>query len=134
MKSMANVDNFIFYKDWYDKLVAEVDDEELRKDFAWRIVKYGVTGELEEVENGGFANAWLKSITATIDRDKDRYNGKVYGGSTAGRKQSFDREELKKLIAQGLSGKKIAEVLNVSTDAIYHDPIWTDRKKYNLYK
>lgn len=131
---MVNVNNFIFYKDWYDKLVQEIEDEELRKDFAWRIIKYGITGELDLIEGNGFANAWLKSITDTVSRNKSSYASKVEYGTTAGRKPSFDREQLKILIAEGRSAKEIAIILGVTADAIYHDQIWKDRKKNNLYK
>lgn len=131
---MANIDNFIFYKDWYDKLVSEVDDEEMRKDFAWRIIKYGITGELETIDGNGFANAWLKSITETVSRNKESYAQKVEYGKTAGRKRAFDREELKKLIAAGKKATEIAEIFGVTKDAIYQDSVWKERKKYNLYK
>lgn len=110
--------NFIFLGSWYDKLM-EIEDETERNDFAWRIIKYGATGELEKTGDG-----WLRSISV---KQQD-YEQKRQMGKTAGRAQ------LKEMIAAGKSAVKIAEELGVDKSAIYHDKVWTERKINNFYR
>lgn len=129
---MANVDNFIFYGQWHDNL-ALIKDEQKRNEFVWKIVHYARTGEIEYSENE-FENAYIRTICETIDKNKNNYAMKIENGKNVGRKQEFDRERLKELIAEGRSGKDIARELGVSTDAIYHDDVWKFRKNFNNYK
>lgn len=58
----------------------------------------------------------------------------MHAGETRGRMKSFDREELKRLIAAGWSGNDIATKLGVTKDAIYHDEVWRNRTKMNFYR
>lgn len=125
-------DNFLFIGRWYDSLMT-IKDEELRTALLWRLVKYGATGKYEPT-NSDAANMSLVDWCAYIDETKENYESRVSGGKTSGRKQSFDREELKRMIAEGKKGKEIAEELGVHTAAIYHDPIWTERAKNNFYR
>ena len=128
---MAN--NFIFLGSWYDKLAEEIKDEEQRKDFAWRVIKYGATGELELTDND-FANAWLKTICEYVTKKQEDYEQKKIAGRTAGRTQSYERDELRELIAAGAKAQDIANRLGVTKDAIYHDPVWKERKANNFYR
>lgn len=124
--------NFIFLGTWFDKLL-EIKDEEQRNDFAWRIIKYGATGELELTDND-FANAWLKTICDYVAKKQDDYEQKKALGKTVGRQQSFNREDLKHLISLGKTAVEIAKELNVDKSAIYHDEVWKNRKENNFYK
>lgn len=73
-------------------------------------------------------------IFATIDRGKGEYENRIRNGETRGRRKSFDREELKKLIAAGTSGKECARILGVNESIIYHDPVWVEREKNMFYR
>lgn len=124
--------NFIFLGTWYDKL-SNIKDEEKRKDFAWRILRYGATGELDPTGDE-FADAWLKTICDYVDKKKDDYENKKQIGRSCGRTPSFDREELKRLIAAGKTAKSIADSFGVDPSSIYHDSVWKDRKKHDMYR
>lgn len=124
--------NFIFLGSWYDKLM-EIEDETERNDFAWRIIKYGATGELEKTGDG-FKDGWLRSICDYISVKQQDYEQRRQMGKTVGRAQCFDREQLKEMIAAGKSAVKIAEELGVDKSAIYHDKVWTERKINNFYR
>ena len=129
---MEERENFLFLKDWYDRLKG-IEDIEERNDFVWRIVQYGIGMKFEPTGNG-FVDGWLREICNAIDKMKSSYRSKVEGGKIGGRQQLFDREELKRLIREGKTGKEIAAYFSVDPSAIYHDPVWMERKKYNLYK
>ena len=129
---MGEDKRFVFLGDWYEKLKG-IEDIEERNDFVWRIVKYGITGEFEATGKG-FVDGWLREICDSIDRMTSSYRSKIEGGKISGRQQLFDREELKRLIREGKTGREIAAYFSVDPSAIYHDPVWMERKKYNLYK
>lgn len=131
---MPGVENFVFRKDWGDKLREAGLSKEEEKDFIARIVWYGLYGEYEPIEGNGFANAWLKSIIDQIDYSKDKYQQKVNGGEFGGRESKVEDYKLKSLIAEGKSAIKIAEILGVSKDTIYHNEIWKKRKENKMYR
>lgn len=125
-------DNFLFIGKWYDSLMT-IKDEELRTALLWRLVKYGATGEYDEIDSD-VANMALVDWCAYIDETKERYKDRVDGGKRGGRKPSFSRDKLKELIAEGKTGKQISEELKVDTSAIYHDPIWINRVSNSYYR
>lgn len=130
---MADIKNFVFLKDWYDSL-SKVQDEAKRNDFTWRLVKYGITGEMDFTDDD-FANGWLKQICGAIDSSKEKYAKKIEQGKTVGRKKSYSEDDLKRYIAEGRKAKEIAGLLGVGVSAIYHDEVWVKRKEngnYNL--
>lgn len=124
--------NFIFLGVWYDKLM-EISDEEMRKDFAWRIIKYGATGELDLTDNA-FANLLLKNICGYIAEKKVDYSKKALKGKTGEERRSFDVDNLRKLIAEGRTAENIAEILGVTRNVVYHNSVWKNRKKYDFYR
>ena len=131
---MAGVENFVFRKDWCDKLREFGVSREEEKDFIARIVWYGLYGEEEAIEGNGFANAWLDSIRDQIDYSKDKYREKVIGGEVGGRPSIVDSNKLKSLIAEGKRGIDIAKELGVSKDTIYHHEAWIKRKENKMYR
>lgn len=108
-------------------------NKEERDDFIWRIITYGATGDFNPPDNE-FALNWFETICEYIDKKKGDYNSKIEGGKYGGREKKFDREEVKRLIAQGKNGKQIGQILGVSDTAIYHDKVWLERNKYNCYR
>lgn len=128
------VENFIFMKDWHD-LVEDAPMEE-QYDFVWRIIHYGATGELIPIPEDWdrYRVKALNDAIKCIDKTKNEYENRVRAGETRGRMKSFDREELKRLIAAGWSGNDIATKLGVTKDAIYHDEVWRNRTKMNFYR
>ena len=129
---MGEDKRFVFLGDWYEKL-KDIEEEDKRNDFVWRIVEYGITGEFKPTGNG-FIDGWLRGICDSIDRMTSSYQSKVEAGKNTGRQQLFDRGVLARMIAEGKKGKEIADFFGVDTSAIYHDKIWIDRKKNNYYR
>lgn len=129
---MGVKNNVLLQEEWLDN-IESIPDIQKQKDILYILIKYSRSGEI--IETGDqMTDAYIRFICPQIDKIKQNYADRVEKGKTVGRKCSFDREELKKMIAEGHSGREIAKIFCVNESAIYHDPIWEERKKYNNYK
>jgi DNA-binding NarL/FixJ family response regulator len=122
-----SVENFVFYKNWFDSIKA-LNNRELENEVLRAIVEYGVEGELSN-SNNGVVNMTFGLIKPQIDNAKNNYLAKVEGGKNAGRKRSYTDEQVQMLIDKGLRADEIAEELGVSRDTIYKTEPWRNRKR-----
>lgn len=128
-----DVNSFIFYKEWWDLIKDSPPEEQL--EFLLPLIQFGVEDEETYPESWDkYRRKVLQDAYKHIAADKNRYRRAVAVGKTRGREQSFDREELKRLIAAGRSGRDCAQELGVTEHAIYHDEVWTSRKRNNFYR
>ena len=84
------VENFIFYKNWFDSIKA-LNNRELENEVLRAIVEYGVDGEVSDNSNG-IVNMTFGLIKPQIDNAKNNYLAKIEGGKTAGRKRTYTDE------------------------------------------
>ena len=118
-------DNFIFYSNWFDS-VRQLENVRQQNELLRAVVEYGVTGEYES-STDGVVNALFMMIRPQIDAAKERYNAKVNGGLTAGRRKTVDDEKIRELANGGLKAKEIAATLGISLDSVYHSSGWRER-------
>lgn len=106
---MEYKNSFILYESvfkQYERLLNKGKKQEAQ-DYIFAVMKYGLYGELPEEDN----DVWdygLDSVIASIESAKGRYSKKI----------NIPREELEKLINEGLCQKEIAKYFNCSVDTI----------------
>ena len=120
-----SVENFIFYKNWFDS-IQSLNNRELENEVLRAIVEYGVNGELSDTSNG-VVNMTFGLIKPQIDNAKNNYLMKVEGGKNAGRKRTYSDEEVQHMIDAGMRADEIANSLGVSRDTIYKTKPWRNR-------
>lgn len=120
-----SVENFIFYKNWFDS-IQSLNNRELENEVLRAIVEYGVNGELSDTSNG-VVNMTFGLIKPQIDNAKNNYLMKVEGGKNAGRKRTYSDEEVQHMIDAGMRAEEIANSLGVSRDTIYKTKPWRNR-------
>ncbi len=120
-----SVENFIFYKNWFDS-IQSLNNRELENEVLRAIVEYGVNGELSDTSNG-VVNMTFGLIKPQIDNAKNNYLMKVEGGKNAGRKRTYSDEEVQHMIDAGMRADEIASSLGVSRDTIYKTKPWRNR-------
>lgn len=128
-----DVRSFVFYGDWWDLIKDSPPEEQL--EFLLPLIRYGIDDEETYPEEWDkYRCKVLQDAYKHIAADKNRYMRAVENGKTRGRDQMFDRDELRRLIAAGRTGRQCAQELGVTEHAIYHDEVWINRKRYNNYR
>ena len=116
---VSDRDSFIFYPSWLDIIEAyeKSGQQEMAKELALQIVKYGVTGEIS-TDNpiiAGTINAMCKDL---VEKSKVRYKSCIDNGKRGGRPKKYDDEEIIRLHNLGLSNQDIADNLLCSIKTV----------------
>ena len=119
------VNNFIFYANWLDA-IKHLNNREQENELLRQIVEYGTSGEVEVCGDGAI-NMAFSMIKPQIDNMKMKYEAKINGGQTAGRKKVVDDDQVRGLAQQGMKAAEIADLLGVSTTTVYHSDGWKYR-------
>ena len=116
MKNNNDVQNFVFYKSWYETIVSL--PEEQGKELLWQIMNVGIGKELSTDDPliRGIINSFIRPA---ISAAQNRYRIAVENGSTGGRpRKEIDMNEVLSLHNQGLSYDAIAQKMGVSRNTI----------------
>ena len=122
---MSESRTFIFYPDWKE-CIDKFDKMEDKYALLKAIVDYGTTGEYQ-TDNSVAEAIFSSLIKPKIDIAQQNYNAKIAGGEKGGRKKKFDDSQVKSLAKEGKGAKEIAQLLGISTDAVYHSEEWKTR-------
>ena len=116
------LNNFVFYGNWMDSIELLNDAQQLQ--LYKTISYYGTRDKMWSEELDPAVKSIFNLIKPQIDNAKSKYQARVEGGKTAGRKKSINDDKVRELKKLGYKAKEIAEMLNISTTAVYHSDGW----------
>ncbi len=116
---------FIVHSDWLEN-IKSLPVEQQDKIIA-EIIRYGTEQPLQYSDDL-IISSFVNFVKGSIDYSKSRYNAKVEGGKTSGRRRLVDNKEVWKLAREGLTSQQIADSLGVTKSSIDHSDGWKNRK------
>lgn len=123
---MAEDITFVVHKEWLDSM-ANLPVEEQDKIIA-DLVRYGTEVELAH-EDEPMVQTFVNLLKGRIDYSKDKYQQRVGGGVTNGRRKKVNDEDVLRLAREGKNATEIARILQCCKSTIDHSPGWKNRNK-----
>lgn len=120
--------SFIFYPSWL-QFIESINGDENKYKMAHAILEYGCSGEHTPVDDMIIENVFQNLVRPLIDNAQDKYQDSVEFGKNRGRKRVAQEDMIMELIAQGYSGKKIADELGITPSAVYKTDAWKNRER-----
>ena len=108
---------FVFYASAWESVQAlKEQNPELAFQLMEAIVEYGLYGEYDE--SNCIINSIMPGIKVGIDKAAGRYEAASTGGKKGGSREKYDKNEIKRMLDEGMSHKEIAATLGCSTKTV----------------
>lgn len=119
---------FAFYQNFWNSI--ENLGEEQQKEICYAIVKYGITGEMVDVETNPLGFSMTTAFKLAIDNSVERFNSNSSNGQKGGRPNKITSEALKEFLEDNpeAKAKEVADHFGVSASTIQKRPEWRDRR------
>ena len=120
---------FAFYENFWTSI--EHLSIEQQKEICYSIVKYGITGEMVDINENAIGFAMTQAFKPAIDNSIERFNNNSENGTKGGRPAKIAKDKLEVFLKENpkATAKQAAEYCGVSESTIQKREEWKNRKK-----